>query len=86
MINSLGGKRHGQYVAIMEETKCNIYFPTLWQDINDITEEVTIYIMGDTNEDVKRAITLIQKLLAQKVRIRRIKGLCFNVIIDQNNV
>ncbi|KAG0741254.1 hypothetical protein G6F29_011316 [Rhizopus arrhizus] len=68
MINSLGGKRHGQYVAIMEETKCNIYFPTLWQDINDITEEVTIYIMGDTNEDVKRAITLIQKLLAQKIK------------------
>ncbi|RCH90239.1 hypothetical protein CU098_006029 [Rhizopus stolonifer] len=68
MINILGGKRHGQYIAIMEESKCSIYFPSLWQNMNDMTKESTVHIVGDTSEDVKRAITLIQKLLSQKIK------------------
>lgn len=86
MINILGGKRHGQYIAIMEESKCSIYFPSLWQNMNDMTKESTVHIVGDTSEDVKRAITLIQKLLSQKVDTKKAFGLMTEMFIDQNNV
>ncbi|KAI9260836.1 hypothetical protein BY458DRAFT_516456 [Sporodiniella umbellata] len=68
MIHLLGGKRYGQYTAIMEETNCNIYLPSLWQAVDDITQEISVHIAGDTSEDIKNAILLIQKLYSQKTK------------------